>query len=80
MNNIDFDISFNSINQISPLPPIFDSDNFRTIFRQRIFNLLNIPINNNTTNNFINNSLYLPKKKYKQLSAKGEKLLKNIKQ
>ena len=77
MNNIDFDISFNSINQISPLPPIFDSDNFRTIFRP-IFNLLNIPINNNTTNNFINNSLYLPKKKYKQiLSAKGGKTIKN---
>ena len=82
MNNINFDISFNSINQpytnLPQLSPIFDSNNFRTLFRQRILNLLNNEINhNNITNNFINNSLYQTKKKYKKIiSAKGEALLK----
>ncbi len=78
MNNINFDISLSPI-QTPTLPAIFDSDNFRQIFRQRIINLLNLP-NNSDTTNFINNSLYQPKKKYKKiLSAKGEKLLNFLK-
>lgn len=73
MNNINLDISHNFFNNINE--PTANID-IRSLFRERILNLLNIPLPDNNINNFINNSLYLPKKQYKKiLSDKGEKLL-----
>jgi len=89
MNNINFDISFNTnlntpINNI-PINSDFNIDNnVRAIFRNRILNLLNLSLSgeydSNNINNFINNSLYEPKKKYKKIiSAKGKNMLSYIK-
>lgn len=86
MNNINFDISFGTlpINNI-PINSDFNIDNnVRTLFRTRILNLLNLSLSgeydSNNINNFINNSLYQSKKRYKKIiSAKGKDMLSYIK-
>ena len=89
MNNISFDISLNDTLPINDIPNSdelnFNVDNnIRTLFRNRILNLLNLTMsddyNSSNINNFINSSLYQPKKRYKKIiSAKGEKMLSYIK-
>ena len=71
MNNISFDISLNDTLPINDIPNSdelnFNVDNnIRTLFRNRILNLLNLTMsddyNSSNINNFINSSLYQPKK------------------
>ena len=84
MNNISFDISLNDTLPINDIPNSdelnFNVDNnIRTLFRNRILNLLNLTMsddyNSSNINNFINSSLYQPKKDIKIISAKGKNVI-----